>query len=67
MQLDLLLASSTGRPVYVRFAHFHSVLKYGIIFGGSAPNSKKILTLQKNVRLMAGVKPIILSVSLFNR
>jgi hypothetical protein len=40
------------------FAHFHSTVKYGIIFWGHSFNSKKILTLQKTTaRSMAGFKP----------
>ena len=41
----------------IYFAHFHSVMKYGISFGGNSSNSGKIFTLQKKiVRIMAGAQ-----------
>jgi hypothetical protein len=46
----------TLKSIY--FAFFHSIMRYGIIFGGSSSNSKMIFTLQKRlVRIMAGAKP----------
>jgi hypothetical protein len=37
------------------FTYFHSIVKYGIILGGSSPQNK--ITLQKrNVRITVGVK-----------
>jgi len=39
-------------------AHFDSIIKYGIIFGGISSNSVKIFTLQKKIiRIMAGAQP----------
>jgi hypothetical protein len=37
--------SDTLRSVY--FACFHSIMKYGITFGGNSSNSKELFTLQK--------------------
>ena len=39
------------------YAYIHSVIKYGIFFGGNSSNSGKISTLQKKiVRIMAGAQ-----------
>jgi hypothetical protein len=49
--------SSTRTLESISFAYFHSIMKYGIIFGGNSPNSKMMLTLQKRtVTIIAGVK-----------
>jgi len=38
--------------------YFHSVIKYGIIFGGYSSSSGKMFTLQKKIiRIMAGAQP----------
>jgi hypothetical protein len=42
----------TLRMIY--HAHFHSIIKYGIIFWGNSPGAKKISLLQK--RIMIGMK-----------
>jgi len=39
--------SQTLRMVY--FAHIHSIMSYGIIFGGNQPYSEKILKIQRRV------------------
>jgi hypothetical protein len=40
------------------FAHFHSIMKYGVNFWGNSSKSTRILTLQKKIiRIMAGAKP----------
>ena len=42
----------------ISYAYFHSIIKYGTIFGGISSNSGKIFTLQKQiVRIMAGAQP----------
>ena len=42
----------------IYYAKFHSVIKYGIIFGGKFSNSGKLFTLQKKiVKIMAGAQP----------
>jgi hypothetical protein len=49
--------NSTGTLNSIYFAYFHSIMKYGIIFGGNSPNSKMIFPLQKGtVRIISGVK-----------
>jgi hypothetical protein len=41
----------TLRMIY--YAYFHSVMRYGIVFGGNSPDAKKIFLLQKRaVRVM---------------
>jgi hypothetical protein len=48
--------SNTDTLKSIYFAYFHSIMKYGIIFGGNSPNSKMIFALQKRtVRNIAGV------------
>ena len=38
----------------IYYAHFHSVIKYGIIFGGNSSNSGKFFPLQKKIiKIMA--------------
>jgi hypothetical protein len=50
------------------FAYFHSIMKYGIIFGGNSFNSKRIFTLQKKIiRIMDGAKPVNLCSSVFKK
>ena len=43
----------------INYVHFHSIIKYGMIFcGGYSSNSGKIFTLQKkSVTIMAGAQP----------
>ena len=44
--------------ITVYFAYLHSILKYGIIFWGNSPNSKKVFLIQKRaLRIMFGKKP----------
>jgi hypothetical protein len=52
--------SNTVTLKAIYFAYFHSIMKYGIIFGGNSSTSKNVFTLQKKVIriiLVAGVKP----------
>ena len=50
------------------YAHFHSLIKYEIIFWGTYSNSRKIFTLQKKiVRIMAGAQPRTSCRSLFKQ
>jgi lipoprotein signal peptidase len=50
--------SNTVTLKAIYFAYFHSIMNYGIIFGGNSSSSKNVFTLQKNViRIIAGVKP----------
>jgi hypothetical protein len=47
---------NTLKSIY--FAHFHSIIRYGIILGGNSSNSRKIFTLQKKIfRIMVGAHP----------
>jgi len=46
MSMDHIRNMNTLKSIY--YAHFHSVLKYGIILGDSS-NSGKIFTLQKKI------------------
>jgi len=44
------------RVIY--FAHIHSILSYGIIFGGSSSYANKAFILQKKIiRIMTNTKP----------
>jgi hypothetical protein len=53
--MSRISSSDTLKSIYV--GYFHSIMKYGIIFGGNSPCSKTILTLQKRtIRIIAGVK-----------
>jgi len=50
------------------FAYFHSVVRYGIIFWGTATNSYKVSKLQKRVkRIMSGAEPRASCKGLFRR
>jgi len=49
------------------YAHFHSVTKYGIIFGGNCSNSGKIFTLQKDIIIIAGAQSRTSRSSLFKQ
>jgi len=41
----------------ISYAYFHSLIKYGIIFGGNSSSSGKIFTLQKKaVRIITGAQ-----------
>jgi hypothetical protein len=45
----------TLRMIY--HAHFHSIMKYGIILWSNSPGAKKIFLLQKRIlRIMMGMK-----------
>jgi hypothetical protein len=60
--------SNTVTLKVIYFAYFHSIMKYGIIFGGNSSSSKNVFTLQKKViRIIAGVKPRHSSRNLFKR
>jgi hypothetical protein len=51
-------SSNTDTLKSIYFARFHSIMKYGIIFGHNSSNSKMICTLPKRiVRIMASAKP----------
>jgi hypothetical protein len=58
---------TTLKSIY--FTYFHSIMKYGIIFGGNSSNSGKIgkiFTLQKKIiRIMVGARPRTPCISLF--
>jgi hypothetical protein len=41
------MSTETLRMVY--FAYVHSVISFGIIFGGNQPHSEKVFKLQKRV------------------
>jgi hypothetical protein len=57
---------NTCKSIY--FANFHSIVKYGIIFGGNSSESKKIFTLQKKIiRSTAGAQPRTPCRSLFKK
>ena len=54
--------------ISIYYAYLHSVINYGIIFGGDSSNSGKIVTLQKIIiRIMAGAQPRTLCRSLFTQ
>jgi hypothetical protein len=55
--ISLLHINNTHTLKSTYFAYFHSLMKYGIIFWGNSPYSKKVFTLQKKiVRVMMCVK-----------
>jgi hypothetical protein len=55
-QMYHFVNQNTLKSIY--FAYFHSIVKYGIIFWGNSPNSRKIFTLQnKIIRIMIGAHP----------
>ena len=56
---------NTLKPIY--YAHFQSIIKHRIIFGGNSSNSGKILTLQKIIRIMDGAQPRTSHWSLFQQ
>jgi hypothetical protein len=57
---------NTLKSIY--FVYFHSIIKYGIIFGGNSSNSKKIFTLQKKIiRIVVGAQPGTACRSLFKK
>jgi len=45
--LKHILPQSTLRTIY--YANIHSILRYGIIFGGRSSNVKKLFILQKKI------------------
>jgi hypothetical protein len=54
---SVLHISNTDTLKSIYFAHFHSLMKHGIIFWANSSDSKKVFTLQKKiVRIMMGVK-----------
>jgi hypothetical protein len=47
---------NTLKSIY--YAYFHSIIKYGMVFGDNSSNSGKIFTLQKKIfRIMADAQP----------
>jgi hypothetical protein len=55
---SVLHISNTDALKSIYFDYFHSLVKYGIIWGGNSPHSKKVITLQKKtIRIMVGIKP----------
>jgi hypothetical protein len=55
-QMYHFINQNTRKSIY--FAYFHSIVKYGIIFWGNSPNSRKIFTLQKKIiRIMIEAYP----------
>jgi hypothetical protein len=55
-QMYHFINQNTRKSIY--FTYFHSVVKYGIIFWGNSPKSRKIFTLQKKIiRIMTGAHP----------
>jgi hypothetical protein len=60
--------SITETLKWIYFTHFHSIMKYRIIFWGNSHNSREIFTLHKKIiRIMASVKPTNSCKSLFKR
>ena len=58
MPLGLWSISVTLTISNQRNAYFHSIIKYGIIFGGTSTNSGNVCDLQKKViGNVAGVRP----------
>jgi hypothetical protein len=56
--MQMLHINNTEVLKSIYFAYFHSVMKYGIIFGGNSSYSENIFTLQKKIiRPIPGVKP----------
>jgi hypothetical protein len=59
--------SNTVTLKAIYFAYFHSIMKYGIIFGGNSSSRKNVFTLLKKViRIIASVKPRNSCRNLFN-
>jgi hypothetical protein len=51
-----VVSQDTLKIVY--FAHIHSLLSYGVIFGGNSSYAKKVFTIQKkSIRIMTDYKP----------
>jgi hypothetical protein len=66
MDVSCHVNTDTLKPIY--FAYSQSTMKYTIILGGNAPNSKNIFTSQKKITgLMVGIKPRNSCESLFKR
>ena len=54
-RLKLYLSNSTLTMVY--YAFFHSVMSYGLIFGGNSTDTKRVYKLQKRaIRIIMGAK-----------
>jgi hypothetical protein len=54
---SMSLTSSTYTLKSIYFAYFHSIMKYGTVFGGNSPNNKIIFTFQRRtVTIIADVK-----------
>ena len=52
----LISCMSTLKMIY--FAYFHSIINYGIIFGGKSTECKKVFLAQKKIiRIMTGSRP----------
>jgi hypothetical protein len=51
-----ILPHDTLRVIY--FVHIHSIVRYGIIFGGSSSYAKKVFILQKKIiRIITNTRP----------
>ena len=62
--LQAIMSQETLRMVY--FAYVHSVMNYGIIFGGNQPHSERIFKIQKKViRITATRHPYIVGFGCF--
>ena len=52
--MSMALISNINTSKYIYYAHFHSIIKYGLIFCGDSSSSGKIFTLRKKiVRIMS--------------
>jgi hypothetical protein len=55
--MSVVYISNINTLQSIHYAHFHSIIKYGIIFWGNSSNSGKIFTLQKKIdRIMVGAQ-----------
>jgi hypothetical protein len=65
---SVVYISNTNTLKSIYNAHFHSIIKYGIIFCGNSSYSGNIFTVQKKiVRIMADAKPRTSCRSLFQQ
>jgi len=56
-RLSHILNNDTLRSLY--FGHFHTLIKYGTIFWGTASTMHKVFLIQKRiVRIMLGIEPM---------
>lgn len=52
-----ILNTDTLKILY--FGHFHTLIKYGIIFCGTATTMRKVFLIQKRIiRIMLGIDPM---------